>query len=82
MKIEDLTKRLRGSGDIEKCCLAAVIEHECRRLKTDPVEENGKTVLYLYGLLEAMTAFGGITEDEKRELLIDIDKAAYGEAVL
>lgn len=82
MKMEELTKMLRASGDIEKCCLAAVIEHECRRFKTDPAEENGKTVIYLYGLLEAMTAFGGITEDEKRELLSDIDKAAYGEADL
>ena len=82
MKMKDLAKRLRASGDIEKSCLAAVIEHEFRRFKTDPVEENGKTVIYLYGLLEAMTAFGGITEDEKRELLSDIDKTAYGEADL
>ena len=64
MEMEDLTKRLRASGEVEKCCLAAVIENECRRLKTEPLEGISKTVNYLYGCLEAICAFGEITEAE------------------
>ena len=78
MEMEDLTKRLRASGEVEKCCLAAVIENECRRLKTEPLEGISKTMNYLYGCLEAICAFGGITEDEKQELWADIDVRAYG----
>lgn len=78
MEMEDLMKRLRTSGDIRKCCLAAVIEIECRRLKAEPLEGISKTVNYLYGCLEAICTFGEITEDEKQELWADIDVRAYG----
>ena len=78
MEMEDLTKRLRASREVEKCCLAAVIENECRRLKTEPLEGISKTVNYLYGCLEAICTFGEITEDEKQELWADIDVRAYG----
>ena len=78
MKMEDLAKRLRASGEIEKCCLAAVIEHEFKRIETESFEGIGKTVYYLNGCIEAICAFGEITEAEKRELCADIDARAYG----
>lgn len=78
MKIEDLTKRLRGSGDIEKCCLAAVIETKCRHLKTDPLGAVSKTKSFLEGCLETLIAFGVINGNEQHELEKDIDFLAKG----
>ena len=81
MKMEDLTKRLRASGEMEKCCLAAVIELECKRMETESFEGIGKTVYYLNGCIEAICAFGEITEAEKRDICEDIDARAYGGTV-
>ena len=82
MKMEDLTKRLRASGDVGKSCLAAIGEDECRRIKKRFPEERNGTVSFLHGCLETLTAFGEITEEEQHLLWQDVMTRAYGETVL
>lgn len=81
MKMEDLTKRLRASGDIGVSCLAAIIEDRYRRIKKLP-EGRGNEVSFLHGCLETLLAFGAITGEEQDMLWRDVMTRAYGGTTL
>ena len=82
MIMEDLTKRLRASGDIGKICLASVIENECRHIKKGVPEERNTAVSFLHGCLETLLAFEVITEEEQDMLFRDVMTRAYGGTTL
>ena len=82
MKLEDLYKKLRENDEIGKCCLAAIIENQCKRMEREELEGKGKTVCYIQGCLEALCALGEITEDEECMIWKEIMLRAYGETTL
>lgn len=82
MKMEDLTKRLRASGDVGECCLAAIIEDRYRRIKKKLPEGRGDEVNFLHGCLETLLAFGTITGEEQDMLWRDVMTRAYGGTTL
>lgn len=82
MEMEDLTKRLRASGDVGVSCLAAIIEDRYRRIKKKLPEGRGDEVSFLHGCLETLLAFGAITGEEQDMLWRDVMTRAYGGTTL
>ena len=82
MKMEDLTKRLRASGDVGECCLAAIVEDRYRRIKKEFPEERNKEVNFLHGCLETLLAFGAINGEEQDMIWRDMMTRAYGGTTL
>lgn len=82
MKMEDLTKMLRESGDVGMSCLAAIIEDSYRRIKKKLPEGRGDEVSFLHGCLETLLAFGTITGEEQDMLWRDVMTRAYGGTTL